>query len=273
MRRVGGPCAAWAVLALAAAGCGLADYEERMQQAQRAADRYDEENKYLGDPLVIPDRKPEPPAEGKAEGKAEGRAEGRRGPARAEPLVNLFLRPPKGISPKPEDQPIQEVLYRYGPVTAAQTRTRGAGPAPGRAGAGGSPGSGFTDVYLAVGDDSDEFVDKALAPMPRTEDKLPPAREHRVPLPGGQALNFGEINFAADDADYSAYFHRSRGRRVVLVYRMAKDQRAKLAHVVDLSLSTFALDEQAEQMASAFRGRPRPGGAPAAAPAAKAITR
>ena len=64
--------------ALAAAGCGLSDYEKKMQEADARLQRFDAENALLGEPLALPTGDAALPAD-------------------------LFLRPPKGIAKNPED--------------------------------------------------------------------------------------------------------------------------------------------------------------------------
>jgi hypothetical protein len=67
---------------LALTGCGLADYEKKMQDAEVRVQRFDEENRLLGAPLTFP-ADPAPPME-------------------------VFLRPPKGVAKSPDaakDQP------------------------------------------------------------------------------------------------------------------------------------------------------------------------
>ena len=39
---------------LATTGCGVADYEKKMQEAEVRIQRIDEENELLGDPLLVP---------------------------------------------------------------------------------------------------------------------------------------------------------------------------------------------------------------------------
>ncbi len=78
------------LLALAAAGCGLADYENKMQLADARLHRFDEENRLLGDPLVLP-------------------------AGDAPPAADVFLRPPKGITQNPINA--KETPFRY-PATA-----------------------------------------------------------------------------------------------------------------------------------------------------------
>ena len=49
-----------AVLAVAAAGCGLSDYQRQMAEQQRRLDQMKEEDDNLGDPLRLPDKKERP---------------------------------------------------------------------------------------------------------------------------------------------------------------------------------------------------------------------
>ncbi len=75
----------------ALAGCGISDYEKRMQEAEVRMDRFDAENKVLGDPLVLPPRK---------EKENQG------------PPFDAFLRPPVGVAGKENTRP-GELAYHY----------------------------------------------------------------------------------------------------------------------------------------------------------------
>ena len=66
-------------LALAPAGCGLAEYEKKMGEAEARVKRFDDESRLLGDPLTLP-----PPADKNA------------------PPPDVFLRPPKGVAKDPQ---------------------------------------------------------------------------------------------------------------------------------------------------------------------------
>ena len=61
------------LVALAPAGCGLANYEHEMQLADAHLQRFDDENRLLGDPLILPG-------------------------GDAAPAADVFLRPPKGVA-------------------------------------------------------------------------------------------------------------------------------------------------------------------------------
>jgi hypothetical protein len=82
-------------LLLAACGCGLGDYEEKMVAEQNLLERLEKESKELDDPLELP------PAEAD------------------EKRSDVFLRAPKGVSTKYEEKPWNG-LYRY-PGSAGTT--------------------------------------------------------------------------------------------------------------------------------------------------------
>src|SRR5262245_11333626 len=86
------PAVLLAGLALAAAGCGLGDYETKMLAEQTRMERFDRDNKLLGQPLTPPSKWSE-----------------------VQPAApNLFLRPPQGVQPTPgTGEPWHGLLYYY----------------------------------------------------------------------------------------------------------------------------------------------------------------
>lgn len=74
-----------ALLLLTVPACGLSDYEKLMRQAQERKERFDDEEKYLGEPVKMPTQKDKND--------------------RDKPVANVFFRPPKGIEVKPQSQP------------------------------------------------------------------------------------------------------------------------------------------------------------------------
>jgi hypothetical protein len=75
-------------------GCGLSDYEYRMNQEQERLDYLEEEARYLGDPVQLP-----PPKEGKKGAKKD---------------EDVFFRPPRGISDKADSkQPPGSMLISF----------------------------------------------------------------------------------------------------------------------------------------------------------------
>lgn len=95
-RREANPVSSWRFLAVAAlvfaGGCGLADYEKRIDEQKEYLQRFDEENELLGQPLEMPTRT----------------VKDDKGLRLETPLpLEFFLRPPKGIANKfkAEDPP------------------------------------------------------------------------------------------------------------------------------------------------------------------------
>ena len=79
---------------LSASGCGVGEYEARMDEQQKRVQYLDDENKYLeGKPLKLPEKKTED----------------------KEALLNeeFFFRPPTGISTTPDERPFAGIVYRY----------------------------------------------------------------------------------------------------------------------------------------------------------------
>ena len=79
------------LLCLLLAGCGLAEYEARMKETQARLQEYDQTNKLLDEPLVLPG-------------------------------ADLFFRPPRGIFKSADAEPRDGLLYHY------PARPSGAGP-------------------------------------------------------------------------------------------------------------------------------------------------
>ncbi|MBY0232029.1 MAG: hypothetical protein K2W96_22320 [Gemmataceae bacterium] len=88
--------AAW--LAVLLAGCGLAEYEKKMQDAEERSARFDEYAKALALPLDLP--RPDPKKKDAA------------------PLPMVTLRPPKGIPTQPAKEPRAGVRWAYLPPNA-----------------------------------------------------------------------------------------------------------------------------------------------------------
>ncbi len=74
------------LFAVLCAGCGLNDYESKIVEEQQRVERFDKENKELGAPIDLPERK-----------EKEKDKEKESWP------VEIFLRLPKGLSPKPQE--------------------------------------------------------------------------------------------------------------------------------------------------------------------------
>src|SRR5205807_384084 len=88
-----------ALLLVAIGGCGLAEYEAKMEDAQKRIDYLDKQNAYLGGVIDPP-----PP---------EKNPSGTDGTVTIKPKIDLFLRVPKGIEAKFEPATVGGLLYRY----------------------------------------------------------------------------------------------------------------------------------------------------------------
>jgi hypothetical protein len=209
-------------LALLAAGCGLADYEAKMREADARVQRFDEENKALDEPLTIPTVK-------------------EKETNRDVPLADLFLRPPKGIAKNGKwSEGSSPPLYYYPAASAGVC----------------------TDVYLIFGDakqDRDKFrgqVEALLhAPQP------PPAWQPRSYTPPGRPpRTFDVAEFAAPanpptaPAVYVAAIDGG-GSGVAVVFRMEQAKRKDADAAVTLSLESFAAGPEAQQARAAYGRR------------------
>ncbi len=81
-----------ALLLLGVPACGLSDYEALMRETQERADHFQDEKKYLDEPVKIPTKKEED---------------------REVPVAEVFFRPPKGIRPTCDPTPRSDLLWRY----------------------------------------------------------------------------------------------------------------------------------------------------------------
>jgi hypothetical protein len=178
------------LLLLALPACGLSDYEALMRQAQQR----EEQNKYLDEPVQI----------------AMTDKDGNK-----VPVANVFFRPPKGISSKPEPSPLSNQLWRY----------------PARAG-----GGDFRFVEMAFATDSKNFADEVLRHYQATENFKAPERDP------SWLFDTWEFN----DAQYGYSINILKGSRtqVAIVYVFGKGRRDNLRTAMDFSLQSLAVDQQ-----------------------------
>lgn len=205
-----------ALPALMLAGCGVADYEKKMQDAEVRVGRFDDENKLLGDPLVLPPHKDK-----------EG------------PPIDVFLRPPKGVTNQEKTQP-GELPYHYPAANGLCTdlyltfgatddgRDKLERQIEDRLGA---TAQNWQPVEIhpsfgrpAVAFDAVEFVD------PRSPATAP--------------------------ANYIVYVHQAPGRPAVgVVFRVLQSNRSAAGDAVKMSIETYA-EEPASFKARANAGKP-----------------
>ncbi len=210
LRRVGGvsppnprrPSPAWlAALLLLAAGCGVSEYEKKMEETQRRVKQFEETSKLLDGPLTIPS----PAAKEKG--------------APAPP--QLFLLPPRGIqrTASNEKEPRNRILYTFPPRGAAS-----AGP--------------FLNVEVAVAEKSKDFeteVIRSYGPSGHLKQQ-----KLRFDPPGREAVTFQSTEFEEGQAQYSVNVWEGPNHQVAIVYAIQRGQREKAEAALKKSLESFA---------------------------------
>lgn len=202
------------LLLLALPACGLSDYETRMRDTQQREERFRNEKKYLDEPVQIPTVKDKDDKETQ--------------------VANVFFRPPKGIQPKAEAEPRNNLLWRY----------------PARSGE-------FAAVEMAFATEDKEFVNKIFQNYERAEEPKSPMRE--PPLP------FDSWEFDGNRLSYSINVLKGGSTQVAVVYIFGKGRRDSLRPAIDLSLQSLAADQkvaaarQKYAEKSPWRLKPTPG--------------
>jgi hypothetical protein len=217
-------------LLLLASGCGVDDYEKKMIEAQHRIARFEEEDRVLGRPLEIP--------------KHTDKNDIKR------PWANLFFRPPKGISYQPVESggDNSEVVLRGGllydylppPKTTA---------------------GGIARVELAFGEQKPEELRTEV--MRRfTSTSNPQSRQRSFRIQGRQTgTNFETIEFDGNDEGidyfYSINLTHNKEVSIAVVFWVLKGQQGATIRLIDMSLESFALDEEANRARELFsRGSP-----------------
>ncbi|HKB37939.1 MAG TPA: hypothetical protein VKD72_15945 [Gemmataceae bacterium] len=184
------------LLLLAGCGCGLGDYEQKMLEEQQRVGRIDKENKELADgPLEVPTGQP----------------------------LDLFLRPPRGVSVQPEASTDRTGFYRYK----------------------GDANTG--NVYVGWAGKEKDFKDKVGSAFgkgtPGTLTTEPWDRE-------GVALD----TVTVEEANRTFHIYLTPGNRLALIYEVPKA--GKLSpDALKASLNTLALDADAARQRSEHNKR------------------
>jgi hypothetical protein len=237
------------VLALLAAGCGLDDYERRMDEERARVKALLEENKHLGEQFVPPSNLEEPDPEKQP---ALQRAE-------------VFLRLPRGISPTPAEEPAKDPTQL--PVREPPTRS-------GTTDLYRCPGPKGYNVFVAATIDekmpSDQFRGEVLAALRDywtkkakrllpVEGRTPTTRVLQPGLWRGTKLppvKVGEVLFdeppgTQNGSRFAAYFHQAEGRQLAVIYQVPlADSSARAA--IERSIATVALGSAAAHNSAIF---------------------
>ncbi len=208
-------------------GCGLSEYGKLMEAEQKRLQSLDEEAKLLGEPAELPVK-----------------AQAGAGAQPSKPL-DLFLRLPKGISPRAES--VNEVLFRF-----SRPPSYGYGGRYSSGGADQPPP--FQEVYIGVaaGSKAEDFQGKVLQPFGATPGT--PGKKIVHP-PGRDRMEFVWINFedtGNPPSAYQSFFITIPGVQpvqVAVIFRTPKDQAQTPAITkgIDATLQTLAVGPEAEQ--------------------------
>jgi len=230
-------------------GCGLAEYESKMQKSEALANYFDETFILLDEPVQIPTRKVKEPLTGVEQ---------------AFPEASLFLQPPKGIGKEFKDfnknpNGLNVVRYRLKqPSNSAPLPGQPPGTPPPVVTAPPKTTSNFMEVTLAWGNESvkdkfhrsvlDLFTKKGQVKEPKKW-SVPPLT--RPPL----QLEFETYEFEDPDGNhYSANFRTlallkegspvKEFHNVAVVYKVEKGKKTKATDRAQaLSLETLAMEQ------------------------------
>jgi hypothetical protein len=238
-------------------GCGLADYEARMAEAQERVKRFERENSLLDEPLDIPTHKVTVKS---PDGQTfEDQV----------PVARVFLRPPRGISKtaKNKDKAPGALFYQY-PSRDAEPNAAAPDPNATPADPNASRPAGVTDVFLAFADAKDareaEAFGLALArklPGERTTNE-PTVGKRDIQPPGRKDMTFKKVLLAIDEkgpASYAIYVHQAGGKATAVAYKI-KGPPDGADEAIRLSLESLGVgdDELPLRVAWNKRGAGRP---------------
>lgn len=242
-------------IALFSIGCGLSDYEQRMDLQAKRLDAYDKENAYLGDPL-------EPPQE-----------KAKEGADRPALPTDIFLRPPKDTKAQALATPFEFQglkLYQY-PGTDGYNVFLAAAPL-------GEPKDGKeTRPGEMPAEDFRNRVRGAVADFYRKNFKLdpgfPPAekiqyqtRQVQVEVfkgPQPAPLNFEVIELTdgkkENNLHYSLYIYRRGPMQTAIVFQYPEHLKddPKIKNAIEWSLKNFEIGEKAQEKRNEFARRKR----------------
>jgi hypothetical protein len=223
-----------ALLLGAIGGCGLAEYEAKMEDAQKRIDYLDKLNAYLGGAI-----EPPPP---------EKNPVGTDGTVTIKPKIDLFLRVPKGIEPKFEPTTQGGLLYRYlrEPATLHPAQ---------RAGIPAKQPPEFQEVLVAVSTDRsrDEFWTAILGTFGGI-DTSSMTRE-TMQAPGRPSLMYEKLAFSLPPTSYFFFVHQAQNVLVAVVFVVKHDMAAnsEVLAAMEYSLKSLGVGPEATSVRSRFR--------------------
>jgi hypothetical protein len=220
-----------ALLVAGLSGCGLAEYEARMRDTQARLQRFEEEDKLLGAALQVPmrvDEKTKLPV----------------------PLVNVFVRAPRGITTLPHKDVRNGLLYRY-----PAAKQGSAAP--------------FTQLEVAYGRGQKKFAEKVINSFGNA-DREQKSRANKVRSAAGEGTTtFQTLEFVDGATGYSINLvaDEKNQNQLAVIYYFKAAQRKAAERAIKLCLEWTGAGPQADKLRKAFARRsPLMGRPPPAAP-------
>jgi hypothetical protein len=208
-------------LAVFLSGCGLSEYEANMASEQARVHRIDEENKYLDDPVEWPAKK-----------ESDKKETGKKDPDKN--YVDVFFRPPRGISRKPNTRQ-HGTLYVF-------PRS-------------GDNSGNILEIEIGTAVDQEGFANdvvKLFVPAEKLKEKekdlMKPPLERQVPG-RKEPLSFATATFE----DTTIYIYKKGNMQVAVVYRLDKTKNSETTTKVQMSLESLAIGADAAQENRKFR--------------------
>jgi hypothetical protein len=250
-----------ALALLGLAGCGLGEYEQRMDEEAARLKIYDEENEYLGDPLQMPQSLPS--------------ADGKLPPPPDLYRMGVFLRAPK-VRINREKQPIlpaPTVYMKDEPATSGPVQlyryTVGSQVGPSLFLAGDLGALQAEKFQAHVMHALRQYAQRVANPNASLPDPVLQRTQKQYPKTATE--NFPPVDLLGGHADeppgptasrFWVYFHRAEGgKQVAVIYQVplpADEQGVPVPPAeVDWSLKTLAISKAAADSEKAWKGSTR----------------
>jgi hypothetical protein len=191
-------------LAICMIGCSVGDYESKMLDAQNRVARFEEGNRLLENTVVMP-----------------GRVE----KGTTVQAINLFLRPPKGISTTAGKEKRAGILHTFGP-----SRPGGAAP--------------FALVEIAYAAKEAKAFEKSVLEAFTASGQATRRSRQVAPL-GRPPLTFSTVEFADSTNTYSINFFKGSTHQVAIVFWINPAGKAQAVRPIEVSLASFGVDGDA----------------------------
>lgn len=230
------------LLLLTLTGCNLADYEQRMLDAQIATKQRDEELKMLEGPLDLP--------------------------APKDTYLDIFFRGPRGINPSPEnrDKPLAGWIHRYAPngtsstpMTPTQPNLPAMPPLPQPGGAvlpgAQSKPDALLEMFVAYRVEQTITVpDDFIKQFPRAG--VPEKKNKTISPPGFTPFEVETWECSAADLKSAYLFafarHREQNLSFALVYRTEPGRASYFTRTLDVSLQSLVVGPEASKARAAY---------------------